>query len=90
MRNNHTAIEPIKDEAGELIELKKVAPLTEKQTRPLDLFNEPPEWMLDELAEWRTEHCKERCMPESHLECIKMEACLDFKPRIGIITMPTL
>lgn len=44
--------------------------------------------MLDELAEWRTEHCKERCLPNSHLECVKMEVCLEFKPRIGIITMP--
>lgn len=46
--------------------------------------------MLDELAEWRIEHCKERCLPNSHLECTEMDVCLDFKPRIGIITQPTL
>ena len=90
MRNNNTAIEPIIDEAGDLIELKQVAPFSEKQAHRMDLFNEPPDWMLDELAEWRTEHCKERCMTDSHLECTKIETCLDLKPRIGIITMPTL
>lgn len=88
VRNNHTSVEPIKNEAGELVELKQVAPLSENQAQRSDMFNEPPVWMLDELAEWRTEHCKERCLPTSHLECTEMDICLDFKPRIGIITMP--
>ena len=88
LRNNHTAVEPIKNELGKVVEIKQIAPLSEKQAHRSDLFNEPPVWMLDELAEWRTEHCKERCLPNSQLECTKMEMCLDFKPRIGIITIP--
>ena len=88
LRNNHTAVEPIKNELGKVVEIKQIAPLSEKQAHRSDLFNEPPVWMLDELAEWRTEHCKERCLPTSHLECVEMGICLDFKPRIGIITMP--
>ena len=64
-----------------------IAPYSKKQAHRVILFNEPPDWMLDELSEWRTEHRKERCMPGSHLECTKMEMCLDFKPRISIINM---
>ena len=44
--------------------------------------------MVDELVEWRTEHCKDSCSPDSPLKCTDIETCLEFKPRIGILTQP--